>query len=704
MPLTAAEETELAELDRLAGQTQQTGLSTAEQQELAELDRLAGQGGIKSTTGDAGGLPGQDRGVGGIVSEPVDPQEQAELEQAIWFDKMVQAGRIKPEKSFWGKMQEEIPQMAGETVGAGAGAKIGSRFGPWGIFIGAVVGAGFGAMGGKGYQQLYRMDKGEPMTMGQIFKEQGFAGIEGVASEAIGGVVTKGIGKVARPLISKVIPNAPRLSRILTEAGKRMPTDDLTPYARKILKGKGAFLSAAQLTESKGMDFVESATESTIFGGNRLFQIKRVINPRAYRQAAQELSDTFWSFAEKRLSPEEMGQAFVDSVTGGRKVQSRLQRIAYGQVDELVKGMAKPISTTKIVPLQLLDEFGKPFTKKITTVKRIALDLRPIKKRAERMAAIAGKSNLGSAKYTKRIANAVSEWPDFADDFMSGHKLRSDLLEEVRLLEIAENIKLPKVHRNVDLLAALTDKTMATAAREHSPEAYMAWRAANKLTKEGKRVLNNDIINGAMKLAYKNPEKVAPTVFRAHGTKTLKAVRAAVDDKTYRALLASKLDNLMTSSARDEILVGRTFKRKLLDLGPDMHDVMFDSPQHFQDVLDLANLGEIIQAPTGGGGGMIAQLTQAGAIISGIGGLGLIATGQESKWRQGTGAILLGPAILGRIISTPSGAKWLSTGFKTQNPKFWAKMPPVVARILREYSQVQLAEKNQQQRPFGRHF
>ena len=59
-----------------------------------------------------------------------------------------------------------------------------------------------------------------------------------------------------------------------------MPTEDLTGYAKKILRKKGAFLSAAQLTESRGMDFVESATESTIFGGNRLYQIKKILNPR----------------------------------------------------------------------------------------------------------------------------------------------------------------------------------------------------------------------------------------------------------------------------------------------------------------------------------------------------------------------------------------------------------------------------------------
>ena len=64
----------------------------------------------------------------------------------------------------------------------------------------------------------------------------------------------------------------------------------------------------------------------------------------------------------------------------------------------------------------------------------------------------------------------------------------------------------------------------------------------------------------------------------------------------------------------------------------------------------------------------------------------------------------MGPAVLGRMLSTPTGAKWLSTGFKLNNAKYWAKMPPVVARILREAGQITQEQKQptgQQLRGFG---
>ena len=162
--------------------------AAAELQRRRNLPQVAG----KSTVGDVGRLPEQDRRVSEtigapstIMGEPVTPAEKAVDEADVqrnkqdeWFREQLRTGRIKPVKSFWGKIQEEIPQMVGETAGAGAGAKVGARFGPWGAFIGAIVGAGVGAMGGKGYQQLWRMEgRDEPMTIGQIYKEQGWAGL-----------------------------------------------------------------------------------------------------------------------------------------------------------------------------------------------------------------------------------------------------------------------------------------------------------------------------------------------------------------------------------------------------------------------------------------------------------------------------------------------------------------------------------------------
>lgn len=602
------------------------------------------------------------QGSNAIYSEPIPPEAEEAYRQTQWMNEQVKLGNIKPTQGFWDKMKQESFEMIGGEVGALAGARAGAMAGArigqpqlraLAVPAGAVAGAFLGGMAGKGTQQLYRVvGQDEPMTQEQILSELYTAGKSQAIGELAGRGIGKVIGKVAAPFKNAVLPSTTRLSKKLQEVSSRIPPNELTEYAQKVLKQSGAFLTGAQRTESRFLDFVESATESSIFGGNRMYQVKRILNPAAYDQIAKEMSDTFWKEAGRKLSPEEVGNLFIDTISGKRQVQKRLERVAYGQVDQLLKTSGK-------------------------------VDLRPIKMAAEKMYEQSAKSNLGSSKYIKTITAKIKNWDDFSDTFMDAHALRSDMLEEVRNMELSGNIKLPKVHRQLDILSGLIDKSMSESAKKVSPDAYDAWRAANKLTKSGAEILNNDVINNAIKLAQTNPEKVSAKVFTQNGTKTLKVVKKAVDDKTYNTLLASYMDNLMETQPGSEAVLGKTFKRRLMALGEDMHKEMFTSPEHYQNVMDIADLADIIKAPTGGGGGIIASITQAGAIVSAATGIGMIVQGKDSNIQRGAGVILLGPAILGRIMSTPTGAKWLSEGLKTQNPKVWNNVPPAVVRILK---------------------
>ena len=613
--------------------------------------------------------------IGGVSSvrlplKEMSEREKQEREQAKWINQEIEAGRINlVPPTYWQRFKSELPQMGGGMAGGLAGAKLGAKYGPLGAFAGGVGGAVFGGMGGKGYQQLYRIGKGEPMTLGQIYKEQTKAGIEEGVSEAAGYGIGKIGGKIFAPLKSKLIPSAPKLGRKLTEAGTRLSSDEistLTPYAQRLLKKKGVFLTAAQATESRGMDFVESATESTIFGGNRIFQIKKVLQPKAYKQVVRELSEEFWEQAGKKLSPEEVGQLFVDTVTGNRELQRRLERMAYGQVDQLTKGAV--------------------------------VDFRPVKQKALEMVEQAAKSKgLGSSSGINRIASRVSKLDDVADSFMDAHAIRSNILEEARKLEGILNTKLPKVNRATETLAGEIDDAMARAAKAQSPQAYDAWRAANKLVREGREKFDQEVIQSALRLAKKRPDKVAQALFVPNGAQRLAKVKDVISPDTYKSLLASYMDTTMQKSmTADGILLGAKFKKAIEQLGPEMHIQMFDSMEHLKNVLDVANLGEIIQAPTGGGGGMVAQLTQAGAIIDLAVG---IPSGQRPK--KGSGLILIGPALMGRLLSTPSGAKWFSEGVK--GPIGAKQVPAQVLRLLRAAYSAQQGNRVESTRPIGGH-
>jgi hypothetical protein len=585
--------------------------------------------------------------------------------------------------SFWGKVRAELPQIAGEELGAATGAYLGARQAaklPAGhpllkgglVVGGAILGAGAGAMSARGYEQMYRMTRpgSKSMTFDEIYKEQLWAGAEGAISEMLGRGMVAGGGKLLKtragqkvlaPFKNIAIPGVERLNAILNRAGRTLPPDEyakLTKHAQELLDGHGAFLTAAQSTRGRGLDWVENATDSSIFGGNRLFQLKRFLQPAAYKNAVKQMSERFWKEAGEKMSPAEVGQLFVDTVTKKRAAQRSLENIAYKNVDALTKGNLPNFAATKVLAEKMVKEANE-----------------------------AGR--LGQQRGIATLANKVQKWADTPQSFMQGHSWRSGLLEEVRALEAKQGgRKLAKVRGAAKRLSAHVDAAMSKAAKASGPDAYTAWRGANKLVREGVETLDSEAIAGAMRLARRKPELVAKSVFTRHGTETLKAVRKGVDDKTYRTILASYLDDTITKYSGTAFeTTGVPSGTRILDhmeknLGEDMMQEMFESPAHLQDFLDVMKLGFVLERRNQAGGGMVIQLMQAG-------GLADIATklpaGEPA--RGASWLINIGPAVVGRLLSNPNGAKWLSTGFKLSGKaqqKWFAKIPPSLVRIIRE--------------------
>lgn len=622
-------------------------------------------------------------GVGGIVDQPVDP-ERAKI---AWLQENLASGNIEPTpKSFFQKVQAELPQIVGEEVGALSGGLVGARAAsriPAGhpllkgaaIAGGAMLGAGLGAMGVTGIEQTFRMNKpgAKSMSLNEIYKEQLWSGAEGVISEGLGrGVVgggsallKTGVGQRAlAPVKNIAIPHIEKLNAILKQAGATLPPEEaakLTAHAQDLLTDKGVFLTAAQSTRGRAIDWVENATESSIFGGNRLFQLKRFLQPASFKNAVKQMSDRFWGLAGERMSIDETGKLFVDTITGKRTAQKAMARTAYKQVDELTTGAV--------------------------------IDFRATKKLAEQLSKTAGASkNLGQQRGIRTLANKVANWADNPQGFMQGHGMISDLGDEVRRLEaLGGGTKLPKVSRAAKMLDAEATKAMRNAAKTQGPDALTALDAAQVMVRQGKEVLNNETINSAMKLATRKPERVINQVFTKNGVDTLRAVKQATDKKTYRTLLAAKLDDIITKNSGTVFeTTGVPSGKGVLEninktLGEDMLKEMFESPTHLQDFLDVMNLGFVLETQNTAGGGMVVQLMQAGGLADIATKLPIGESPRAASW-----LINIGPALIGRLFSNPTGAKWLSTGFKltgTAQDKWFAKIPPSISRILREGTQ-----------------
>ncbi len=618
-------------------------------QAVAELKRRGIDADIpqKSTVGDAGRL-------GGIVSEPVDPQEQADFDRQEQLRARIAAGEVEAvPPTYWEKVKGELPQMAGGTAGGIAGAKVGLRYGPWGALAGGVLGAGIGGMGGKGYQQLYRMGKGEPMTIGDIYTEQAIAGIEEAASELAGRGIAKVGGKLLAPVRKRLLPGATGLSK-------------------QLLK-RGAHLTPAQMTESRIIDTVEGMAEKSFFGGGKLQRLKTLTQPKAFTKYVDDIVEQISRGAKTNLSPEDVGDLLLDTIEGKRTAFKATAKAAYARVDKLSKG-----TKVSLVPLK---EFAKNSMKKATIRKGI-----------------------GSTQAGDTLLKKVLQLDDMVS-FKQAQSLRSALLDERSAMAVTRD----KAIGLAKQFTRLTDEAMEAGGKSLLPikagrtdDAIVAWRIANKFYREGQEQFNKKIIKTLSKTLAENPEVAVRKIFRPQASRQIKVVKDLVDKATWQQLKTANLEHIIReASDADKVVLGKSFLSELNKLGDDTVKMIYN-PQELASIRSIGKMGEILQKPTGGSGGMVIQLMQAGAAMN-------LLTGGIPQLTRESAAVLIAPPVLSRMIANPTFSKWLGAGFRM--PRSSPAATALVTRILkakvkieREINAEKQDVKETQQRPFGRHF
>ncbi len=620
----------------------------------------------KSTVGDAGRLPGQDRG---IVSKPVDPQERAEFERQEWLQSKIAAGEIEPvPPSYWEKLRGELPQMAGGTVGGLAGARIGLKAGtrmfspgalpplsPWAkgasILAGAAIGAGVGAMGGKGIQQYYRQTRpgAEPMTLGELFTENAIAGIEEAASELAGRGIAKVGGKLLAPIRKRLLPGASSLSK-------------------QLLK-RGAHLTPAQMTESRIIDTIEGMAEKSFFGGGKLQRLKTLTQPKAFAKYVDDVVEQISRGARTNLSPEDVGDLLLDTIEGKKLAFRTTAKAAYARVDKLSKGTR--------VSLVSLKEFAKKSARKAKIRKGI-----------------------GSTQAGDTLLGKVLQLDDFVS-FKQAQSLRSALLDERSAMAVTRDKAIGLSKQFI----RLTDNAMEAGANNFSDvsEAVNAWRIANKFYREGQEKFNKKIIKSLSKTLAENPEVAVRKIFRPQASRQIKVVKDLVDKGTWRQLKTANLEHIIREAAdADGVVLGKTFLSKLNKLGDDTVKMIYNQ-QELASIRSIGKMGEILQKPTGGSGGMVIQLMQAGAAMN-------LLTGGFPQLTRESAAVLIAPPVLSRMIANPTFSKWLGAGFKM--PRSSPAAAALMTRILKAKIKIEKeiraekreSAKEKQQRPFGRHF
>lgn len=477
--------------------------------------------------------------------------------------------------------------------------------------------AGLGAVAGKALQDI--ADPDADFNFERLLPVFG----EEAAIEA----VTLGLSPVAKKIIGgakrTAIEGGQRLGKRLTEAGRKIGI-------------KTRFLPA-QFSENQLIDTLQGIGENSLVGSNTIFQFKRG-QLKAATSLVDELSETI-SRGAKNRSLDEMASLTIDAVED--------------------RGLAHSVTASKLFGAVDVASVGAK------------VDLRPVKNLAKDISARAARAgNIGQTDTSLNMLKRLTDDIDDLTSFETAQDIRSGLLDILR----KGQSKVTPDPKSVGIVKRITpevDAAMSQAARNAGPEVEPLWRRANQFWKAGRKRFNNKLINKLMRDLPERPE-VITKVFRPGGTKTVLRVKKAVGAKTFQELKGTYIEHIVRESSKIDPSalagagdsVGNKILKQFNGLGDSTLKVAF-TPTEIQAVQDSARILGLVQAKTGG---------QAGALrfVQGTALAGIVAAPFIPGERVGegvtlaSGVLLLGPAVLSRLMVNPKFARLLSEGFKAK--------------------------------------
>ena len=586
-----------------------------------------------------------------IINERQRRTASAELER-MGFSLEQQASALAFEEGV--KPPSKIPQ----TAGALAATLVLGRFIPGPIDdaailvrllrgVGQAAAAGLGGVAGKSLQILADPDADfNASELKKVFGE-----------EFIYEGATLGLAPIGKKIIggakATLIPGAERLSQKLAKAGQRAGVKlKRTLFTRTPLR----FLTA-QFSENQLVDTIQGIGENSLIGSNTIFQFKRG-QVRAAEFLLNGLSDEIVEGASK-MSIDDVASLVFDTIEDRGISHSLAARHLYKAVDDVTKQATVNIRPAKQLAKEILEKAGK-----------------------------AGR--IGQTPTSLNLLDTIINDVDDVVSFETAQDVRSGLLDILRKGE-SKLTPDPKSVGIVKRLAPQIDKAMDKAAGNISAQANQMWRKANTFWKQGKSTFQNKMIRKLMRTLPDNPEVVSKSIFRPGATKSILRVRRAAGEKTFQEIKGAWIEQLVRESATIDPsaiagigdTAGNKMLRKFNGLGQTALDAAFTKTEQ-QSVRDAARILGIVQAKTGGHSGALRFVQ--GSALAGIVAAPFVPNEMASKSIGITsGVILLGPAVLGKLMVKPTFAKLLSEGLKT--PAGTQKSIALTARLVRNIMQ-----------------
>lgn len=587
-----------------------------------------------------------------VTSEPVPQKEIVAGLQEDFLKSGLESGEIVPvEPTFIENLKRKWPQYVGGGVGSLAVhramkpqlqqikhpalrllAEAGTLF----------TGGFLGGMGGKGYQQLYQMNKpgAKPQTLSELYTDQLLAGLEEGASEVVGFGIAKGLGKSARFLSKSPMGRAIK-SRLIDPGAKK---------AAALLRKYNIGITLAQTTQNRIIDLMESISEGSIAGGGYLQRLKTVRIPQAILKEVDSISGRFTT-ALGKLSREEIGDIIFDALTKENTTFKHASKSLYKQVDKLIKRSGK----VGLVNIKALQKFSK--------------------------SRLQSKVNILRSQTGDTLLESIMALPENIT-FKQATSLRSSLLTYARTMSSTKDVALGATKQ----LAKLADNAIEKTGKNLSGDALTMWRFANKFHREGKELFNEKLIKDLTRLSVnRQPEKIIPRIFQKGASKQIKLLKNTVDKDTWDVLKHGYVESILQKGKIETgEFVGKNFLNNLDD------DVLKAtlSTDEIKMLKDLGEAAELLQRPAsafGSTGRIVVAMSQAGVI-----------TGSAFKKKPGFAAtILFTPYAMSRIVTNKKWNRMLLDGI--QDPVKFSSSLARLARVATQFDMENLANRRKQE-------
>lgn len=554
----------------------------------------------------------------------------------------------------------------------------------------SIPGAAIGELGQQGVEAVAGFPT--PTTLGERAEAVG----RETFLQTAGGVA----GEVANA--ARLLPS--RLRRPLTPEGGRAEQFGLAgaPFRGRPLMPGGARLTPAQLTEAPSLEILQNLGEGSLLG-SPILEGFRTQGQEAVNRTATLFANTMG----ERLSPPQLGDVIVGAIQGHKEFHRIPARAIYNSLDELTAPTEQLVPRQKTVVSTVLNpNTSQPYTSTVTEMVRTQVNpvpittqslkdfIAPLKQVAKEI------NNIGGELGGDTLVELIATLPETLT-YTAAKTLRS------RLTSLADQIEgVSKKAPALGVIKQLTtrlDTAIDGGLGAFNPQLRDAWRQANAIWKGTAERYDNDLIKGLVKAAERyhggTPEKVFEMVWRRGAESDLLRLKKALGETSTewasfkRQAVETLFDRAGLSIETD--LIGKKLESELAKMGEGALKAVF-KPKERTWLREFANLAEQQQkTPQSGIGRMLIQMKQANIILNAAASGGAFA--KFGLFDPLTQTIILGPAILAKLSTSPVGRSLLVQGGKL--PVSHPRAGEIIGRLattLVEVGQPLLAEETSQ--------